>query len=125
VNQNPTQVLHGRLFGLRQSKATQWIHVLLPILRDALRTLGDAPYRHVEVLRARLEVEEPPQALEASAAEAAHAATPPAAPLFVMMALSNPSRSVRVSTLMRCRIYAAWLSNASGGLYGWRDVARK
>ena len=27
LKQNPSQRLHGRLFGLRQSKATQWIHV--------------------------------------------------------------------------------------------------
>jgi hypothetical protein len=31
LKQNPTQLLHGRLFGMRQSKATQWIHVLLPV----------------------------------------------------------------------------------------------
>ena len=37
------QVVHGRLFGMGQSKANQWIHVLLPVLLAALRTLGDAP----------------------------------------------------------------------------------
>jgi hypothetical protein len=26
------QVVQGRLFGMRQSKANQWIHVLLPVL---------------------------------------------------------------------------------------------
>src|SRR5262244_1202033 len=30
------QVLHGRLFGMGQSKAHQWIHVLLPVLLAAL-----------------------------------------------------------------------------------------
>src|SRR5215472_12128645 len=35
------QVVHGRLFGMGQSKANQWIHVLLPALLAALRTLGD------------------------------------------------------------------------------------
>ena len=39
------QVVQGRLFGMRQSKANQWIHVLLPALLAALRTLGDAPAR--------------------------------------------------------------------------------
>src|SRR5918992_5056381 len=39
------QVVQGRLFGMRQSKANQWIHVLLPTLLAALRTLGDAPAR--------------------------------------------------------------------------------
>ena len=51
LKQNPIQLLHGRLFGMRQSKATQWIHVLLPVLRNTLRTLGDAPCRSVEALR--------------------------------------------------------------------------
>jgi Helix-turn-helix of DDE superfamily endonuclease len=39
------QVIQGRLFGMGQSKANQWIHVLLPVLLAALRTLGDAPAR--------------------------------------------------------------------------------
>ena len=30
------QVVQGRLFGMGQSKANQWIHVLLPVLRAAL-----------------------------------------------------------------------------------------
>ena len=37
------QVVHGRLFGMVQGKANQWIHVLLPTLLAALRALGDAP----------------------------------------------------------------------------------
>src|ERR1043165_3486540 len=37
------QVVHGRLFGMVQGKANQWIHVLLPALLAALRTPGDAP----------------------------------------------------------------------------------
>jgi hypothetical protein len=39
------QVVQGRLFGMGQSKANQWIHVLLPVLLTALRALGDAPAR--------------------------------------------------------------------------------
>src|SRR3954453_17895990 len=39
------QVVQGRLFGMGQSKANQWIHVLLPAVLAALRTLGDAPTR--------------------------------------------------------------------------------
>jgi len=39
------QVVHGRLFGMVQGKAHQWIHVLLPALLAALRALGDAPAR--------------------------------------------------------------------------------
>src|SRR5215471_8313990 len=37
------QVVHGRFFGMVQGKANQWMHVLLPALLAALRTLGDAP----------------------------------------------------------------------------------
>src|SRR6267143_2928139 len=52
------QVVHGRLFGMGQSKANQWIHVLLPVLLMALRTLGDAPARSLTALAQRLEVSE-------------------------------------------------------------------
>ena len=52
------QVVQGRLFGMRQSKANQWIHVLLPVLLTALRTLGDAPARSLTALAQRLGVSE-------------------------------------------------------------------
>ena len=41
-----------------QSKANQWIHVLLPVLLAALRTLGDAPTRSLAALAQRLGVAE-------------------------------------------------------------------
>src|SRR5437899_5191739 len=50
------QVVQGRLFGMGQSKAHQWIHVLLPVLLAALRTLGDAPTRSLTALAQRLGV---------------------------------------------------------------------
>jgi hypothetical protein len=52
------QVVHGRLFGMVQGKANQWIHVLLPVLLTALRTLGDAPARSLAALAQRLGVSE-------------------------------------------------------------------
>src|SRR6187431_1678669 len=52
------QVIQGRLFGMGQSKANQWIHVLLPALLAALRTLGDAPARSLAALAHRLGVSE-------------------------------------------------------------------
>src|SRR6267378_2941748 len=52
------QVVQGRLFGMGQSKAHQWIHVLLPVLLAALRTLGDAPARSLAALAQRLGVSE-------------------------------------------------------------------
>ena len=39
------QVVQGRLFGMRQSKANQWIHVLLPALLAALRPLNGQAVR--------------------------------------------------------------------------------
>src|SRR5437773_4555391 len=50
------QVVHGRLFGMVQGKANQWIHVLLPTLLAALRALGDAPARSLTTLSQRLGV---------------------------------------------------------------------
>ena len=69
---NPLQVAHGLMFGLPQGKANQWIHVLLPVLRNAFRTLGDAPSRSLEELRKRL-------ALDSTLFDQL------SAPLFVMM----------------------------------------
>ena len=50
------QVVQGRLFGMVQGKANQWIHALLPALLAALRALGDAPARSLTALAQRLGV---------------------------------------------------------------------
>ena len=50
------QVVQGRLFGMGQSKANQWIHVLLPVLRAALEALGEVPTRTLAALAQRLGV---------------------------------------------------------------------
>jgi hypothetical protein len=52
----PLQVVQGRLFGMGQSKAHQWIHVLLVVLRTTLYALGDAPTRSLTALTQRLGV---------------------------------------------------------------------
>ena len=52
------QVVQGRLFGMVQGKANQWIHVLLPALLATLRALGDAPARSLTALAQRLGVSE-------------------------------------------------------------------
>ena len=67
------QVVHGRLFGMGQSKANQWIHVLLPVLLTALRTLGDAPARSLAALAQRLGVSEADAATVVDALEEAPA----------------------------------------------------
>src|SRR6516162_7322731 len=72
------QVVHGRLFGMVQGKANQWIHVLLPVLLAALRTLGDAPARSLAALAQRLGVAE----ADAAAVSVPLAeAPPPSAPV--------------------------------------------
>ena len=42
----PLQVLMGELFGLSQPGVNYWIHRLLPVLRDALDSLGVLPERN-------------------------------------------------------------------------------
>ena len=86
------QVVHGRLFGMVQGKANQWIHILLPVLLAALRTLGDAPARSLSALAQRLGVSEAAAATVVTplAEEPAPGATVPAAtpepPLLPMTA---------------------------------------
>src|ERR1700757_934657 len=86
------QVVQGRLFGMGQSKANQWIHVLLPVLLTALRTLGDAPARSLTALAQRLGVSEADAAsvvdtlAEEPAPVGAAPATAPDAPLLPMTA---------------------------------------
>jgi len=91
------QVVQGRLFGMGQSKANQWIHVLLPVLLAALRTLGDAPTRSLAALARRLGVSEAdaatvitPLAEEPAPVAAAPAATP-ASPLLPMTGRNGAS----------------------------------
>src|SRR6266566_7162328 len=85
------QVVHGRLFGMVQGKAHQWIHVLLPALLAALRTLGDAPARSLTALAQRLGVLEADAATvvtpleEDAALGVADPAVAAASPLLPMM----------------------------------------
>jgi hypothetical protein len=99
------QVVHGRLFGMGQSKANQWIHVLLPALLAALRTLGDAPARSLTALAQRVGVSE---------ADAAAVVTPleeeptpaPDAPLLPMT-VPNGASSAPKTLLNRPHVIAA------------------
>jgi len=91
------QVVQGRLFGMGQSKANQWIHVLLPALLAALRALGDGPARSLTALAQRLGVSAadaatvvvPPE--EAPAPVVAVPAAAPASPLLPMMGRNGAS----------------------------------
>ena len=103
----PLQVVQGRLFGMGQSKAHQWIHVLLVVLRVTLRTLGDAPTRSVTALAQRLGVGEAEAAamVEPTAGARPSADLPtaapaptPASPLLATMGLNGASSAPRHPT---------------------------
>src|SRR5215831_186340 len=106
------QVVHGRLFGMGQSKANQWIHALLPALLAALRTLGDAPARSLTALAQRLGVTEADAASvvgsleEESAPVVAAPVATPEAPLLPMMG-RNDGSSAPKTLLNRPRVRAA------------------
>jgi len=106
------QVVHGRLFGMVQGKANQWIHVLLPALLTALRTLGDAPARSLTALAQRLGVSEADAATvvasleEAAAPEGVAPVAASASPLLPMTAPNGASSAPR-TLLNRKRVIAA------------------
>ena len=107
------QVVQGRLFGMGQSKANQWIHVLLPALLAALRTLGDAPARSLTALAQRLGVSEADAATmvtslgeEESMPGGTVPAAAPAAPLLPMTG-RNGGSSAPKTLLNRPRVIAA------------------
>jgi Helix-turn-helix of DDE superfamily endonuclease len=102
------QVVQGRLFGMRQSKANQWIHVLLPALLAALRTLGDAPARSLAALAQRLGVTEAEAASVVSSLEEEPVplATASVSPLLPMTG-RNDALSAPKTLLNRPRVIAA------------------
>jgi hypothetical protein len=101
-------VVQGRLFGMGQSKANQWIHVLLPVRLAALRTLGDAPARSLTALAQRLGVSEADAAtvIAPLEEEPVPLATVPASPLLPMTASSGVSSAPK-TLLHRQNVIAA------------------
>jgi Helix-turn-helix of DDE superfamily endonuclease len=77
LKQNPIQELQGQLFGMSQSKANKWIHLLHTVLNQALGQQELLPARTAAEL-ATLLTSTPPQ-------------EGPTSPLFGMMALSGRS----------------------------------
>src|SRR4029077_13004402 len=101
------QVVQGRLFGMGQSKANQWIHVLLPVLLAALRTLGDAPARWLTALPQRLGVSEAAAAtVVAPLEEDPTSSFVPASPL-VPMTGRNGASSAPKTLLHRKKVIVA------------------
>jgi hypothetical protein len=87
------QVAHAALFGMTQPNANKWLHVLLLVLHQTLRDLGDAPARHLRALRERL--------AEVQCEDAAERA-----PLFITMA-PNDRSPAHTTMLSRRRTIAA------------------
>jgi hypothetical protein len=106
------QVVQGRLFGMVQGKANQWIHVLLSVLLAALRALGDAPARSLTALAQRLGVSEADAATvvapleEAAAPEVVAPVAASASPLLPMTA-PNDASSAPKTLLHRPSVIAA------------------
>ena len=106
------QVVQGRLFGMGQSKANQWIHVLLPVLLTALRTLGDAPARSLSALAQRLGVSEADAATVVASLEEATApkvGAPVAMPASPLLPMTGPNGGLFApkTLLNRRRVIAA------------------
>ena len=106
------QVVQGRLFGMVQGKANQWMHVLLPVLLAALRALGDAPARSLTALAQRLGGSEADAATvvapleEAAAPEVVAPVAASASPLLPMTA-PNAASSAPKTLLHRPSVIAA------------------
>jgi hypothetical protein len=93
VKQNPIQEVQGQLFGMSQSNANKWIHLLHGVLNQALAHQALLPARNADAFAAML--------------AAKRTAGVPQPPLFGMMALSDRSiappipRTSRTTTAAR------------------------
>jgi Helix-turn-helix of DDE superfamily endonuclease len=122
------QVVQGRLFGMRQSKANQWIHVLLPALLAALHTLGDAPARSLTALAQRLGVTEADTATvvtpleEEAALGGADPAAAPAAPLLPMTGRNGASSAPKTLLNRRRVIPTVCPSHNSASLLSYQSL---
>jgi len=88
------QVMHGLLFGMDQSRANQWIHVLFEGLKATLRPLGDTPARSVTELAQRLGAAEVEAAAVVVPAEVPPTLYDPSAPAPAPV-LASPLRTPR------------------------------
>jgi hypothetical protein len=77
LKQNPIQEVQGQLFGMSQSNANKWIHLLHPVLNRALAHQDLLPARTADELTALLATKRTNEL--------------PTPPLFGRMVLSDPS----------------------------------
>ena len=111
---SPLQVVQGRLFGMGQSKAHQWIHALLVVLRATLRALGDTPTRSLTELATHLGVAEaeaaamvgPAVTLPPGDLPTVTAVPVPTAPLLATMGPNGASSVPRIRLRRRAVIAA-------------------
>ena len=107
------QVVQGRLFGMGPSKAHQWSHVRLVVLRATRRGLGDAPTRSVQEFAQRLGVAEAkaaalvmPTAGPSPPTDPPAATPAPASPLLATTGPSGASSAPRIRLRKRAVIAA-------------------
>jgi hypothetical protein len=82
LKHNPIQELQGQLFGMSQSNANKWIHLLHAVLNQALADQDLLPARTADALAALLTKHQ----TEATST----------APLFGMMVLNGPSSARKI-----------------------------
>jgi hypothetical protein len=82
VKQNPIQAVQGQLFGMSQSTAHKWIHLLHAVLNQALAPQEMLPARTADALATRL------------AAKRTEAG--PTTALFVMIVPNDPSTARKI-----------------------------
>src|SRR5262245_38536489 len=100
------QVVHGRLFGMVQGNANQWIHILLPARLAALRALGDAPARSLSALAQRLGVSEAdaaPVVVPLEEGPAPVAPIPATAPTSPLLPMTGPHGAASAPKTLRNR----------------------
>jgi hypothetical protein len=82
LKQNPIQEVQGQLFGMSQSNANKWIHLLRPVLNRALAHQDLLPARNADELTALLSTKRTNER--------------PPPPLLGMMVLSDPSTAHKI-----------------------------
>jgi Helix-turn-helix of DDE superfamily endonuclease len=82
LKQNPIQEVQGQLFGMSQSNANKWLHLLHPVLNQALAQQELLPARTAAELATLLASKQTKNV--------------PSTPLFGMMVLNDPSTAQQI-----------------------------
>ena len=90
------QVIHAALFDMTQSNANKWIHILIIVLHQTLRDVGDAPARHLQALRERLAQLYAAEQTTRDHRDADASEPEQTAPFFITMAVNDPLRAPKM-----------------------------